>query len=127
MQHSHSHSQGLLLPTFSDLMTNVCEGTFEPSASTYVFSSRKSVSLRVFVRIKVITTSAGMLTSAAPLSTIKSRSRLIKLSFWPHSNLRKGVKDDQVRMPIDNALTIESSVPLRELGSHELESTPGAF
>ena len=29
--------------------------TFEPSASTYVCSPRKSVSLRVFVRIKVNT------------------------------------------------------------------------
>ena len=64
-------SSRTLLPTLNELIRNVCEGTVEPFASTYVFSPRKSESLSVPVRIRVITTSAGMLTSAAPLSTTK--------------------------------------------------------
>ena len=71
-RYSQLRSPGFLSPTRSDLIRNVTDGTFVPSASTYVLSPRKSESLRVPVLMRVNTTSAGMLTSAAPLSTVKS-------------------------------------------------------
>jgi len=61
-------------------MRKVWDGTAEPSASLYVLFPRKSASRSVPVRINVSTTSAGMLTSDAPLSTMKFsvRTPLIK-------------------------------------------------
>jgi len=49
------------------------DGSKEPSARMYVCRPRKSSAVSVFVRIKVPATSAGMHTSAAPLSKVKSR------------------------------------------------------
>jgi hypothetical protein len=59
-------------PTFSDLIANVNDCDFEPSAKTYVCSPIISLSLIVLARLNVEKTSAGTLTSAAPLSTVKS-------------------------------------------------------
>src|SRR5882757_2946050 len=56
-----------LSPTFNDRIRNVFDEIFEPSASSYVFSPKKSEASRVPVRMRVITTSDGMLTSDAPL------------------------------------------------------------
>jgi len=44
-----------------------------PSANLYVFVSKKSASLSVPVRISVRTTSGGIVTSAAPLSSVKCK------------------------------------------------------
>ena len=57
----------VLPPTINDLILKRWEGTLEPSASTYVCVPRKSSDEIVFERIKVSTTSAGMLTSLARL------------------------------------------------------------
>ena len=63
-----------------DRMRKVFDFTFEPSARTYVCSPVKSVSLIVPVRTNVLTTSSGMLTSDAPLSTIKSSVSVLLMS-----------------------------------------------
>ena len=72
----------ILSPTRSDLIRNVAEGIEEPSSQTYVFDPVKSVSDSVPVRHKVDTTSAGILTSLAPLSMMKSKSILAVDQDW---------------------------------------------
>jgi hypothetical protein len=66
------------LPTFSDLIVKVTAWAFDPSARTYVCSPIMSASLMVPVLVNVRKTSAGTLTSAAPLSTVHGAARRVR-------------------------------------------------
>jgi hypothetical protein len=62
----------ILSPNFRDLIVKTADCVFDPSAKIYVCSPVMSESLTVPVRTNVEKTSAGILTSLAPLSTVKS-------------------------------------------------------
>ena len=81
-----------LSPTFSDLMRNIWDGAVDPSASLNNRLPRKSVSLIVPARINVITTSAGTVTSVAPLSMVKASCTALftVLAYWMRRECNKG-------------------------------------
>jgi len=67
-------------PILSDLILKVVDCVVEPSAKTYDCCPMKSASLTVLVRFNVEKTSAGMLTSDAPLSKSRSRKLLSRMN-----------------------------------------------